>query len=120
MDIKDVLALVNAGFSKEEIGLMMKPVQGSTDPEPAPAAVEPEQTEPEPAPVPAAAPAPAPAAAPEGPSTADLMKEIAKLTSAIQANAIASSQIPGAALKQPGAEDMIAEIIRPTFKGRSD
>ena len=51
---------------------------------------------------------------------AELMQSIAKLTSAVQANAIAQSVIPGGANAQtPTAEDMLAEIIRPTFKERS-
>ena len=50
---------------------------------------------------------------------AELMQSIAKLTSAVQANAIAQSVIPGGATPQtPTAEDMLAEIIRPTFKAR--
>ena len=47
------------------------------------------------------------------------MKEIAKLTSAVQANAIAHSVIPGGMPHQPTAEDMLAEIIKPTYKERS-
>jgi hypothetical protein len=51
---------------------------------------------------------------------AELMQSIAKLTSAVQANAIAQSVIPGAGNPQaPTAEDMLAEIIRPTFKERN-
>ena len=88
-------------------------------PAPAPAPV--------PVPVPAAAPAPVPAAAPvpqnspvtapDQPTMADLMQGIAKLTSAVQANAIAHSVIPGGLQNPPSAEDMLAEIIRPTYKG---
>ena len=50
---------------------------------------------------------------------AELMQSIAKLTSAIQANAIAQSVIPSGISNPPKAEDMLAEIIRPTFKERS-
>ena len=49
----------------------------------------------------------------------ELMQSIAKLTSAIQANAIAQSVIPSGISTPPKAEDMLAEIIRPTFKERS-
>ena len=49
---------------------------------------------------------------------AEIMQSIAKLTSAVQANAIAQSVIPGGVPNQPTAEDMLAEIIRPTFKER--
>ena len=48
----------------------------------------------------------------------DLMQSMAKLTSAIQANAIAQSVVPGGN-QGPTAEDAIAQIIRPTFKERS-
>ena len=50
---------------------------------------------------------------------ADIMQGIAKLTSAVQANAIAQSVIPQGLQTPPSAEDMLAEIIRPTFKERS-
>ena len=50
---------------------------------------------------------------------ADIMQGIAKLTSAVQANAIAQSAIPQGLQNPPSAEDMLAEIIRPTFKERS-
>ena len=49
---------------------------------------------------------------------ADIMQGIAKLTSAVQANAIAQSVIPQRLQNPPSAEDMLAEIIRPTFKER--
>ena len=49
---------------------------------------------------------------------ADIMQGIAKLTSAIQANAIAQSTIPNSMLNPPDASDMIAEIIRPSYKER--
>ena len=52
---------------------------------------------------------------------AELMQSIAKLTSAVQANAIAQSVIPGGANPQtPTAEDMLAEIIRPTYHQRKE
>ena len=74
----------------------------------------------EPVAVPAPAPVPQPAQQEAQPTMAELMQSIAKLTSAVQANAIAQSVIPGGANPQtPTAEDMLAEIIRPTFKERS-
>ena len=129
MDIKDILSLVNAGFSKEEI------VQMTATPatEPAPAPVPEEKPVEAPAPVavaepvatpkPVYTPAPVPTSKPEEPTMAQLMESIARLTSAVQANAIAQSVIPGGlqtTQNQPTAEDMLAEIIRPTFKQRGD
>lgn len=130
MDIKDILSLVNAGFSKEEIVQMTNPATPAPEPTPAPAPVPVLEVKPveAPAPVavaePSATPAPQPAQAPaqEQPTMAQVMESIAKLTSAVQANAIAQSVIPQGLQtlhNQPTAEDMLAEIIRPTFKERS-
>lgn len=134
MELSEILTLVKAGYTKDEISQMEQttpavsdtvPVQPvlpvsepTTAPAPAPAPVD--------TPVAVAVPAPAPAPVPEvvqapaQPSMADIMNGIAKLTSAVQANAIASSVIPQGLQNPPSAEDMLAEIIRPTFKGRGD
>lgn len=118
MELTDIMALVKAGYTKEEIALMEKP--GTTNPEPAPEPAPTPAPEPEPAPSAQPAPQPAPAQPEAQPTMAELMQSIAKLTSAVQANAIAQSVIPGGANAQtPTAEDMLAEIIRPTFKERS-
>ena len=118
MKLEEILALIHAGYTKEEIqsfnpspaeqdpGVEQAPVppaEGGAAAAPAPAEVQ----------APVAAPAPAPAAAQE-PTIADLMQQVAKLTSAIQANAIAQSVLPQT--RPAGAEDAIAEIIRPTYK----
>jgi len=125
MELSDILSLVKAGYTREEIAQMEKPTTPdpvpageptplpAQNPEPAPTQV----VEPVAPPVPAAAPVPAQQEA--QPTMAELMQSIAKLTSAVQANAIAQSVIPGGANPQtPTAEDMLAEIIRPTFKAR--
>lgn len=130
MDIKDILSLVNAGFSKEEIVQMT--ATSAPTPEPAPAPVAKPEPVPEvkpvevPAPVavaePVATPQPVQAPTQEQPTMAQVMESIAKLTSAVQANAIAQSVIPQGLQNlhnQPTAEDMLAEIIRPTFKERN-
>ncbi len=131
MELNDIMALVKAGYTKEEIAQMESPNSPEPTPvqTPTPAPV-PEQTPvqmqmqlpaPEPVAVPVAQPVPAPAPAEQEaqPTMAELMQSIAKLTSAVQANAIAQSVIPGGANPQtPTAEDMLAEIIRPTYKAR--
>ena len=137
MDINTILTLVKAGYSKDEIAQLEQQTPANTDSKPIqpaipentpaaePANVEAPVVKPDAAPVPAAqaAPAPVPAAVPvqpvqeQQPTMMDIMQSIANLTRSIQANAIAQSSIPGAAMKQPSAEDMIAEIIRPTYKG---
>lgn len=122
MELTDIMALVKAGYTKEEIAQMENPGTSTPAPEPV------KETAPTPEPVPApvveppavAQPVPAPAQPEAQPTMAELMQSIAKLTSAVQANAIAQSVIPGGANAQtPTAEDMLAEIIRPTFKERS-
>ena len=137
MELNDILELVKAGFTKDEIMQMAKPEHSDPNPAPVPAPVD----NPAPAPEPVSAPAPAPVApavpapqpvpqpapqpqpvqapAQDQPTMADLMQGIAKLTSAVQANAIAQSVIPQGLQNPPSAEDMLAEIIRPTYKERN-
>ena len=130
MELTDIMALVRAGYTKDEIAQMDKPQ--TADPNPVPT-VEPVATpvpvaEPanpptqvaEPVAVPAPAPVPQPAQQEAQPTMAELMQSIAKLTSAVQANAIAQSVIPAGVSNPPSAEDMLAEIIRPTFHQRGE
>lgn len=130
MELTDILSLVKAGYTREEIEQMEKPQP--SDPNPVPA-VQPvatpvpvaEPTNPpaqvvEPVAVPAPAPAPQRAQQDAQPTMAELMQSIAKLTSAVQANAIAQSVIPAGVSNPPSAEDMLAEIIRPTFHQRGE
>ena len=112
MTMQEILTLVAAGYTKEDIEKMEAPA--APDPALTP---DPEPAAPAPAPVPDPAPA-APAPADNEPTMRDLMQSMAKLTSAIQANAIAQSVVPGGN-QGPTAEDAIAQIIRPTFKERS-
>lgn len=124
MELSDIMALVKAGYTKDEIAQMDVPKPSDPNPEPVPVPVEnpvpeakpTEQTAQAVEPVSVAVPAPAPAQ--EQPTMADIMQSIAKLTSAVQANAIAQSVIPAGLQNPAKAEDMIAEIIRPTFKER--
>lgn len=129
MELADIMALVKAGYTKDEIAQMENPNPQNANPVPVPAPIQEQPQTPEPVPaqvvepvavaVPVAQPQPTHAQAPAEPTMAELMQSIAKLTSAVQANAIAQSVIPGGANPQaPTAEDMLAEIIRPTFKAR--
>lgn len=128
MELTDILSLVKAGFTREEIRemeLSQAPVQPNSAPVPEPTTVPPQTTEPaqvvEPVAVAVPAAQPQPTQAPAEPTMAELMQSIAKLTSAVQANAIAQSVIPGGATPQtPTAEDMLAEIIRPTYHQRKE
>lgn len=126
MELTDILSLVKAGYTREEIAQMEKPQPSEPNPIPAEQPVATPEPAPEPAntpaqvaePVAVAQPSPQPAQQEVQPTMAELMQSIAKLTSAVQANAIAQSVIPQGIQNQPRAEDMLAEIIRPTFKER--
>lgn len=137
MELTDILALVKAGYTRDEIAQMDSPQNPITDTVPVQPAVpvsvpaqEPVQptaqtVEPVAPAVPVAQPVPQPQPTQTQPTEqtqptmADIMQGIAKLTSAVQANAIAQSVIPQGLQNPPSAEDMLAEIIRPTFKERS-
>lgn len=136
MELGTVLELVKAGFTKDEILQMdaqnapapnPEPVQPTTDlpaPEvqpvstPAPVNQPVAVAVPQPTPQPVPAPQPVQTPAENQPTMSDIMQSIAKLTSAVQANAIAQSVIPAGLTNPPSADDMIAEIIRPTYKER--
>lgn len=140
MELADILSLVKAGYTREEIEQMEKPQPGDPNTVPVQPTVQVVEPKAEPASVPAqvvepvvvAVPAPtvAPTVAPtpqpaqtiaqDQPTMTELMQSIAKLTSAVQANAIAQSVIPGGVSNPPSAEDMLAEIIRPTFHQRGE
>ena len=126
MELNDILTLVKAGYTRDEIAQMEKPATPDPAPvvEPTPAPVQTQQPAPAQVVEPVAVAQPVPASQPvqqeAQPTMAELMQSIAKLTSAVQANAIAQSVIPGGATPQtPTAEDMLAEIIRPTYKERN-
>ena len=130
MELTDILSLVKAGYTREEIEQMDKPQPSDPNSVPAvpPVATPVPVAEPinpptqvaEPVAVPVAQPVPQPAQQEAQPTMAELMQSIAKLTSAVQANAIAQSVIPAGVSNPPSAEDMLAEIIRPTFHQRGD
>ena len=130
MELNDIMALVKAGYTKDEIAQMEKPqpsdpnpvptVQPVANPVPVAEPANPPAQVAEPVAVPAPAPVPQPAQQEAQPTMAELMQSIAKLTSAVQANAIAQSVIPAGVSNPPSAEDMLAEIIRPTFHQRGE
>ena len=130
MELNDVLALVKAGYTREEISAMEQPqtavpnavpvVEPVTTPAPNPEPVQTPVTEPVAVPVAQPVPTQQPAQAQAEPTMSEIMQSIAKLTSAVQANAIAQSVIPQGLSNPPSAEDMLAEIIRPTVHQRGD
>ena len=127
MNAQDILNLVKAGFTHDEIITLAQetaPVPVDTVPAAAPNPAPVPEPDHEPTPAPAQAPAPVPdpvpAAEPNQPDPVrminELTKQVAQLTSAVQAQAIQNSSIPGGLPKMPDAADTLAEIIRPTRK----
>lgn len=122
MTAQEILQLMQGGFTHDEIMQLVTP--GSVPaPAPAPEPTPEPDNEPTPAPAPVLDPAPAPVPAPEPaqPNIGDLIKanqdlqlQVAKLTSAMQANAISSSMMPGGMPQAPDAADVLGQIIRPT------
>ena len=97
----DIIALARAGFSADQIAALASAPAPAPVPAPAPA--------PAPAPTPAPVPAaPAPAPAPD--QITQLLQQVGVLTATIQASNIGNSSQP----KQESADDILAQIIRPT------
>ena len=129
MELSDIMLLVKAGYSRNEIEQMERPADANPEPahvvntEPIAEPVQTPIAEPvavaEPTPVQQAQPAQTQPQETSQPTMADIMQGIARLTSAVQANAIAQSVIPQGLQNPPSAEDMLAEIIRPSYKERS-
>lgn len=101
MKLEDVMALVHAGYTKDEISAMTAPAPAPA-PEPAPA--------PAPEPAPAPAPEPAPAPAPQLSRTEALLREIL--------GAVQMGNINKATTEPPvekGADVVTARIINPNY-----
>lgn len=116
MTKEDVLKLVNAGFSKDEIIALV----GPSVPDPKP--------EPEPVPAPEPEPAPKPVepikqedikqAQETGNAIEALTQQVANLTALVQKSNMLRMEQPE--IKPESAEDIIANIIYPTFKSGSN
>ena len=121
MELTDIMALVKAGYTKDEIAQMESPIHNTE-----PAQAEPVSTAQVTEPAPAQVNEPAtPTSAtehektePAQPTLSDILQGIAKLTSAVQANAIANSVMPQGISNPVSAEDIVAQIIRPTYPER--
>ena len=118
MTYQELMNLVNAGFTKQEI----LAITGQLNAEPAKA---PDPVpDPEPAKAPDPAPDPEPAKAPDPVPDAtqsaidQLTAQVTKLTTLVQRSNILSSEQPE--MKQQSAEDIIASIIFPSFKGNDN
>lgn len=104
MEIKDIISLVNAGFTRDEIMTLMGP---SSDP---PIAAPEAAAD---APTPAAAePAPeAPTPAPAVPDNSEVLAALKDLTQTIRKNAILRDTMRPT--EQPSAVDILASVINP-------
>lgn len=109
MKATEILALINAGYTKAEIDAMELPETAAVpdpDPEPAPAAEPDKETD---------APKPEPVKPdPVNPEIQALTKQINDLVSAIQKSNLLNTNQPN--IQAESAEDILANIIRPTFK----
>lgn len=108
MDIKDIIALANAGFSKDDIAKIAISVNAaSTDPTPANV---PAQTPANvPAQIPANVPAQIPTQTPEATPVDAILKELGLIKDTMQANALLGAQMP----KPESTDDILASIINP-------
>ena len=104
MEIKDIISLVNAGFTRDEIMTLTGP---SSDP---PIAAPEAAAE---APTPAAAePAPeAPTPAPAVPDNSEVLAALKDLTQTLRKNAILRDTMRPT--EQPSAVDILASVINP-------
>ena len=105
MELKDILALVNAGFTRDDI--MNLSGQSSPPPmEPAAAAEAPTPAAAEPAPE-----APKPEPAPAAPDNSEVLAALKDLTQTIRKNAIMRDTMRPT--EQPSAVDILASVINP-------
>lgn len=104
MEIKDILALVNAGFTRDEIMTLTGPTSD-------PSIVAPEAAAEAPTPA-AAEPAPeAPTPAPAVPDNSEVLAALKDLTQTIRKNAILRDTMRPT--EQPSAVDILASVINP-------
>ena len=112
MNYEDIILLVKAGYTRDQIAAMQAPAP-TPAPEPTPAPTPAPAPEPAPAPAPEPAPAPAPTK-PQGIEDLSQMlaAEFAKLNDAIvKANLQQAQQPP-----QESVDDILASIINPPQK----
>lgn len=107
MKAEDILKLIDAGFSHDEIIAL----DGPADPEP----VKESAVDPEPEQAPEPQQAPAPAEDPNAKRYDELLQAVQKLTGAIQAGNILNSN--NRAEETKTAEQIMAEVLLPQKRG---
>lgn len=106
-NITEILTLAKAGFSKQEIAVLLSQTPPTPAPVPAPVPA------PTPAPVPAPVPAPAPAPNPAPvPATDQVNQRLDRIMELMQTNSILGSNQP----KKETADDILASIINPKME----
>ena len=106
MEIKDIIALVNAGFTRDEIMTLMGPSSDPSIVAPEAAAEAPTPAAAEPAPE-----APKPEPAPAVPDNSEVLAALKDLTQTIRKNAILRDTMRPS--EQPSAVDILASVINP-------
>lgn len=113
MELKDILALVNAGFTRNDImNLSGRSAPSSVEPAAAAEAPTPAAAEPAPAPAPEP-PKPEPAPAPV-PDNSEVLAALKDLTQTIRKNAIMRDTMKPS--EEPSAVDILASVINPPKK----
>lgn len=107
MKVEDILALINAGYTKAEISAMTAPAEPVNTPDPTIQPVEPEA-------VPVAE-QPAVVPADPNPDLSALLAEVKQLRAAVQANALRSDSLP-TLTHEDIATKILGEVINPTKK----
>lgn len=107
MTFEQLMKLLDAGFTKAEIMALNGTQEPAPQPEPKP--------EPAPAPQPEQEPQPEPAPAPQNDQAAILAK-LEELNQTIIRSNINNSRQP----EQESVDDILATIIRPTFKNKEE
>lgn len=105
MEIKDIISLVNAGFTRDEIMTLMGPTSDPPIVAPEAAAEAPTQAAAAPEPE---APKPEPAAVPDN---SEVLAALKDLTQTIRKNAILRDTMRPT--EQPSAVDILASVINP-------
>lgn len=106
MEIKDIISLVNAGFTRDEIMTLMGPTSDPSIAAPEAAAEAPTPAAAEPAPE-----APKPEPAPAAPDNSEVLAALKDLTQTIRKNAILRDTMRPT--EQPSAVDILASVINP-------
>ena len=106
MEIKDIISLVNAGFTRDEIMTLTGPSSDPSIVAPEAAAEAPTPAAAEPAPE-----APKPEPAPAVPDNSEVLAALKDLTQTIRKNAILRDTMRPT--EQPSAVDILASVINP-------